>query len=464
MVSPGQRIGVAVSGGADSVCLLHVLNELAAAMSIHLTVVHLNHCLRGEESDRDEAAVAQLAAGLGIGFVAQRVDVAALGGNLEEAGREARRALFAEVISSGTLDLVATGHTRDDQAETVLYRFLRGSGTAGLAGIHPVNGRVIRPLIHSRRSDIENYLRQNGLAWREDMSNLDLRFARNRLRHQLLPAIQADHNPSISDVLAATASVARDEEEFWKSHLELISPELLVRHGRAIMARAADLAKLHVAVRRRIVRQATVLAKGNLRGIGVLHIEQMLKLVSQEEGHGRVQAGGVDVFRSFDWLRFSPVRVGSREQFDYRYEVNPPCDVRLPFSGESAGNVPTSVGGTVRMEVIHLTATNRDERVYNESSLLDFDRLERPLELRNWQPGDRYESAHGGQKIKQLFQRERIPLWDRQGWPILTSHGKIAWARKFGVADAFAPGTGCERVLWIREETLADSAEPNMLP
>jgi len=135
MIAPGGRVGVAVSGGADSVCLLHVLKELAPALDLRLTVVHLNHKLRGAESDADEEFVQQLASSLECPLLAKTVDVASTGGNLEEAGREARRSFYRGLVASNQVDVVATGHTASDQAETVLHRLLRGSGTAGISAI-----------------------------------------------------------------------------------------------------------------------------------------------------------------------------------------------------------------------------------------------------------------------------------------------------------------------------------------
>src|SRR5436305_6953667 len=215
MFSAGQRVGVAVSGGADSVCLLYILRELAAQWNLCLTVLHLDHQLRGDESTADARFVRELADRLGLPIVS-RCATLPLSGNLEQAGRRARLAFFSEIIQSGACDRVALGHTRSDQAETVLFRLLRGSGTAGLAGIRPVtSGGIVRPLLDVNRAEVETYLRDRGIGWREDSTNASRRFARNRIRHELLPQLCRDWNPEIAESLARTADWALAEESYW---------------------------------------------------------------------------------------------------------------------------------------------------------------------------------------------------------------------------------------------------------
>lgn len=449
MLTPSCRVAVAVSGGADSVCLLHILNDLSVRLGLTLSVVHLNHKLRGEASDGDAEWVRSLATTLGLRCWVETADIEAAAGNLEEAGREARQALFARLLASGEADCIATGHTANDQAETVLYRLLRGAGTAGLSAIRPVSGRVVRPLLDVTRPEVEQYLRLRGIEWREDASNSDLRFARNRIRHTLMPLLAAEHNPAVVEVLNATAAVARDEQNYWDAVVEAEASKLLKRQQSAVLLRAPDLRRHPAALQRRLLRRAVEAVKGDLRSVGVLHVEQMMALAHQGEGHGRVQFAGLDVFRSFEWMRVSPVRRGDRSDHDYSFVVTLPCQIRLPWQTT-----------TLHMQVLDKEAIKLSHRVYNGDSLLDFARLGGPLELRNWHPGDRYETASGDTKVKQLFQRERVPLWERQGWPILTCGGKLAWARTFGVAAEYAPCADSEQLLRISERPIEDSAEP----
>ena len=183
MCAPGQHVAVAVSGGADSVCLLYLLHELAASLGITLSVAHLNHKLRGAESDGDAEFAKQLAENLRLPFHYKEVEVSSIEGNLEQASRDARHRFFDALQA----DRIATGHTQTDQAETVLYRLLRGSGTAGLASVLPVAGRRIRPLIDCTRDEVREYLASFRIPWREDSTNSDISYARNYIRHQILP-------------------------------------------------------------------------------------------------------------------------------------------------------------------------------------------------------------------------------------------------------------------------------------
>jgi tRNA(Ile)-lysidine synthase len=335
MFETGQQVGVAVSGGADSVCLLYVLLELAARWDLHLSVLHLDHGLRGEESRQDAEFVRALAGRLGLPLSLRETSVAQSPDNLEQAGREARLAFFRETIASGAAKRVATGHTRSDQAETVLFRFLRGSGTAGLAGIRPVTSEgIVRPLIEVERSEVRQFLLDRGIAYREDSTNASLQFARNRIRHELLPQIAREWNPAIGETLANTADWALAEEAWWDAEIDRLAAQHFTAQDGAVLLRADVLATLPLAVARRLVRRAMELAKGDLRGIDFGHIRSVMDLARSTEGHGRLQATGLDIFRSFEWLRFGQPRAGGLETRDYRLTLAVPgrCGCPGPIS------------------------------------------------------------------------------------------------------------------------------------
>lgn len=449
MFQPDQRVGAAVSGGADSVCLLHVLGELAPRWNLRLRVLHLDHKLRGEESRQDAAFVREMAARLALPFEEQEADVAALcretGDNIEQAGRAARLEFFARLMQAGTIDRIATGHTRSDQAETVLFRFLRGAGTAGLAGIRPVTGDgLVRPLIEIDRPEIEQYLRERGIRWRTDSTNASASFARNRIRHALLPQLTQDWNPALPETLAHTADWAQAEEAYWEAELARLAPVHLTVNPPAVLLRTDALAGLPLAVVRRLVRRAVEMAKGDLRGVGFEHLAGILELAASAEGHGRIQIPGLDIFRSFEWLRIAPPAGDNLETRNYRLPLPVPGAVRLP--GEN------SVVHTELFENTNVTETS--EGVYNGCvGCLDWNRIRGSLEVRNWRPGDQYQPAghKGTEKIKILFHEARVPLWERRHWPIVTAGDVILWARRFGPAAGFAAGPGVSPVLSIRE-------------
>ncbi|MGA2130863.1 MAG: tRNA lysidine(34) synthetase TilS [Bryobacteraceae bacterium] len=448
MFQPGHRVGVAVSGGADSVCLLHLLRELAPRWNLHLTVVHLDHQLRGEESRADAEFVCTLADSLGLPCASRSADVAALcretGENLEQAARDARLDFFRSLVRDGTVDRVATGHTRSDQAETVLFRFLRGAGTAGLAGIRPVTTEgIVRPLLDVDRAEVEQFLRDRGFSWREDSTNSNPDFARNRIRHALLPQLTGEWNPALAETLAHMAGWAQAEEAFWGAEIARLAPGHLKRRPPALLVRTDTLGGLPLAVARRLLRYAVEVAKGDLRGIGFEHLEQVLELAASREGHGRLQIPGLDIFRSFDWLRIAPPAADNLENRNYRLPLPVPGSVRIP--GEDL------VVQTELSENTNVTQTSGG--VYNGCvGYLDWKRISGSLEVRNWRPGDQYQPVGRGgpEKIKLMFQEARIPLWERRHWPVVTVGDQILWANRFGPAAQFAAGDAPGLVLGIQ--------------
>ena len=235
VLHPGMRLAVGLSGGADSVALLCALAGQSVELGLALHVAHLHHGLRGTEADGDLEFARALATRLGLPFHEGRVDAAAeaaaKGETLEEAARRLRYGWFRQLMASGEVDAVATAHTRDDQAETVLAKFLRGAWTEGFSGIHPAvgfaEGRVVRPMLSATRAEVEAYLHGLGQSWREDSSNRHLTFTRNRIRHELLPLLEG-WNPQLREHLAHMATLARDEEAWWQAEIARLAPQLLL--------------------------------------------------------------------------------------------------------------------------------------------------------------------------------------------------------------------------------------------
>jgi tRNA(Ile)-lysidine synthase len=282
LMSAGDRVCVAVSGGADSVALLLALSEAnreRKALGVVLTAVHVHHGLRSAEADADEAFVRELCDKLGVPLVVERVNVparqAAEREGLEEAARELRYRVFWELMKSSRADVVATAHTLDDQAETVVMKLLRGAWTEGIGGIAPavesgVRGRIVRPLLGARRAEVEAYLRERGQTWREDATNRDVSLMRNRVRHELIPILRG-FNPGIDAALARLAEIARDEEGFWQAEVAKVLPQVLLPGrpirggGRAVStvtgnsSCAVEVERLRTmtpALRRRVLRAA----------------------------------------------------------------------------------------------------------------------------------------------------------------------------------------------------------------
>jgi len=436
-----QRVGVAVSGGADSVCLLEVMRELAPRWDLTLTVLHLDHGLRGEESRQDAEFVRELSTARGLPFILERAELLSAVGNLEEAAREARLQFFRRQIAAGTVDLVAVGHTRSDQAETVLFHFLRGAGTAGLAGIRPVTGDgIVRPLLGVTRAETEAFLKARGIAWREDATNASARFARNRIRHSLLPQLTREWNPALEETLAKTADWALAEEAYWKDELARLAVGCLRADGDAVLAPALALASLPLAAARRLVRHAIELAKGDLRAIGLDHVDRALELARSPQGHGRVQAPGIGITRSFDWIRFA-----TPQPLPPAWHQPACIPGRVPLPGTPIA---------IQLELLEKRGTEpASPSVYNsEQDCVDGHIVSGGLFFRFWRPGDRYRPiGHSSEaKIKTLFHQARIPVWERAHWPVLAAGDFIVWTRQFGPAQAVAVSASTTRILEIR--------------
>jgi len=281
---------------------------------------------------------------------------------------------------------------------------LRGASPSGLAAILPVTREgVIRPLLDCSRAEVVAYLRQDGHDWRVDASNADPRFARNRIRHGLLPALTRDWNPHLADQLARMAEIARDEDEFLDT---LVPPPLTDGHAVLIPTAPID-----DALRRRQIRWATSHLGGGQ--LDFRHVEAIAQIFAPSLGSARLQVPGVDVLRSFDWVRFVPLSAAGARNWSYPLPV--PGFVSLP-----SGGIHTEIGSI-------------------GCDHFDFDAAGFGLTIRNWRPGDAYSPVGS---LKARFEAERIPLWERRNWPIIAQGAEIVWSKRFGVADPFraAPG------------------------
>ncbi len=483
MFSPGDRVGVAVSGGADSVGLLRLLEDLRNDLGLGLCVLHLNHELRGAASVTDADFVARLARASGLEFIGAREDVAALARaqhwNLEDAGRRARYRFFARAISQNHCTKVAVAHTADDQGETVLARILRGSGPRGIVGIHPVRGDIMRPLLEARRSEIREYLRARGQAWREDATNLDATRLRARLRHDLLPRLERDFNPAIVDRLASLAAISRDEEAFWRFLIDerLAALAHPIPGGFSIAAR--DLPAPHRlnasqplpaplpplvqnpnaqrALSRRLVQSLFAKIAAESSSLDFAHVEDILHFAANSQSGRHLELpGDVIVTRNFDNLEFvarsasaGAAAAGTFSPREHLYEYG------LALSGQSIAYVDVPELGTrFCLKAIDWPLAESDTT--SETGVLDADRLQPPLVLRNWRPGDafRLPGKRQAQKLKRLFSESRISVAERSTWPVLTSAGRIAWTRGWPAAAEFSPRKDTQRRVVVLEEKL----------
>jgi tRNA(Ile)-lysidine synthase len=431
----GDRVGVAVSGGADSVALLGLLLDIRADLGVVLSVVHFNHKLRGKESDEDEQFVRELAKAHELDFFCDFGDTRAHAAErkcgIEAAARELRYQFFWKVIEEQKLWRIATAHTLDDQAETVLLRFLRGAGTRGLSGIHPFVGEgirteehswqgegFVRPLLDFRRAQLRHYLKRSSQVWREDSSNVDTAFARNKLRQELMPKVR-EFNPAIEQVLSETAEMARAEEEFWSLEIARTLRDLGQIGKPPLPPLDIDaLLKLAVAVQRRIVRRIADRAGAPLE---FHHVQQILDLAASPPTRAEKT---IELPHGFEAC------VRERELWFRSRCPNPP---------EHGYEIPLSVPGEVEVPDAGLVIATR-LLPSAEGELLDPDRAGN-LRVRNWRPGDRYWPGHTREpkKVKELLQARHVPAQARAHWPVVVGESggdeQIVWVPGFAFPE-----------------------------
>jgi tRNA(Ile)-lysidine synthase len=428
LLQPGLRLAVGLSGGADSVALLCSLAARRAELGLVLHAAHLHHGLRGAEADGDLEFARSLANDLGLRFHEACVDtkreIEKTRESTEEAARRLRYGWFRQLMADGTVDAVATAHTRNDQAETVLAKFLRGAWTEGLSGIHPVvefaEGQILRPLLTASRAEVEAYLKALGQSWREDSSNADPAYTRNRIRHQLLPLLES-WNPQLCEHLAQMAQLARDEESWWAAELARLEPKIRLE-GRPVRGggRAAaeglaldltKLAELAPAAQRRLLRSVA----GQLGAAPDFAATEALRALAQSGRAGQKceLAQGLRAERTHRELRLGlAAQAGLATQAEIADK--PDAAGRIDLSVEIPGEIAApEFGICLRIET---TATPTEPRIAT---------------LRNWRPGDRVRLRYssGPRKVKEVLERLRISGSERSHWPVLEVDGKIVWMK-----------------------------------
>jgi tRNA(Ile)-lysidine synthase len=468
MIAPGAHVGVAVSGGADSVALLLLLNGLRDTLGIRLVAIHFNHQLRGQEAERDEQFVRELAGTIQCEFIGGSDDVASRarerGWNLEDAGRRLRYQFFADLVRDHRAGQVAVAHTADDQAETVLAQIIRGTGPTGLAGIYPVAGAVIRPLLEVRRAALRDFLTAAGQPWREDSTNQDETRLRARIRNRLIPSLETNFQPAITGHLARLASLAREDESFWREFIEEKFRALARCDDGAIRIAVAGLltpvagfaqgaTEANAAVSKRLVRRILEELTGSRRGFSNCHVQDVIALAqtSQSGCHLDLPAGIV-VEKEFGDLIFRQDS-GAPGWAEKRTAAS--RDFRYPVALQGHTNLSIDVpetGNRLHLKVIDWSARQRD----TDSYALDLDLLQAPLELRSWQPGDAYrpQGRLHQRKLKHLLRERRVALRERTGWPVLTSAGSVAWTRGFPFAADFIANSRTRLAVLVIEERL----------
>jgi tRNA(Ile)-lysidine synthase len=469
LLGPGERVGVAVSGGADSVALLVLLLELRKELGLVLSVAHFNHKLRGKHSEADEKFAGKLAKQYGLPFHSGHADVAAKAkrnkANLEDTARRTRYEFFAALVTEGHVDKIAVAHTADDQAETVLAHILRGTGIAGLGGIHPRVGNVVRPLLAVRRAELRAYLKSKKQTWREDASNRDTTRMRARIREKLMPVLEKQFQPVVAEHLATLAELAREDEAFLdalvndriavcveksRGRARIATTDLLGR-AKHFSAEGTENAGKNLAISRRILRRIIRELKPRQGQLTAAHVRSIMDLAqSGESGKCLQLPGGVQVRREREALVFCSA--GSLAESTQRA---PAFQREIQLDGPTADIRVPELSCVFRFRVIDWPAKRGD--TIEKGFVLDREALHPPLVLRNWRPGDKLRPCghRGAHKLKRLLSKKGVSRWERELWPVLTSSGALVWARGFPVAAEFAADEKTRMGMVVTEETIS---------
>jgi len=430
-VASGSRLLVAVSGGADSVALLSLLRKIALGYPLELFVAHLDHGMR-PESEEDAAFVRRLCEQWGVPFYGSQCNVPALAREkrlgLEEAAREARKDFLEKTASEHACEGIALGHHRDDQAETVLHRLLRGTALPGLAAMQFRSGMYIRPLLHFGRAEIREYVASEGLMFVEDASNADRRFTRNRIRHELLPVLQT-FNPRVADHLVRLAGRIGEEEDFWQQETEKAFRQSGTLVPGGIRFDRRRLLELHPALRMRVFRQALSLLLGTVQGISTRNLQALEDQIVSPNPQSDITGPQGWSCRRYEslWIRREPL-----------------CADRLPeLLIDGPGVYPLSTGSVLR---VFREDTPRGEGPWAVE--FDASRVPFPLKVRSWVAGDRFRPSgmEGHKKLKDYFVDKKIPREVRSRIPIVEAT-EILWLAGLRRCEGFRPVSGGAPVL-----------------
>lgn len=457
MLAPGDRVLVAVSGGPDSVALLHVLFDLRETLDLELHVFHLNHMMRGKASERDALFVKELADELGLPCTIRSFDVPAYiderGLSPEEGAREVRYMLLDEVAEEVGASKIALGHQANDQVETFIMRILRGAGMEGLGGIPPVRNRYIRPLIEVGREEIEAYCREERIEFRVDASNLNLSYLRNRVRHRLIPALQ-EYSPGFRENALKTIEILAADQVFLEEVTEEEFTRIAVTEEKLVKLTRSALLKLPLAIRRRVIREGIRFVKGDLTGIEFKHIEAISDYVTL--GKGKLQVDLPHGLVAFS--EYGAIIVAQKKK----------------LKSPAVGGVLLDIPGATEVRELGVKfiadlGSARDFKPSEEKEVayLDADELRAPLQgrrpprvetlkIRTRLPGDSFRplGMKGSRKLQDFFVDEKVPRRRRDRVPILEMNGQIVWVVGYRIDDRFKVTDETRKVLRLKVENL----------
>ncbi len=445
MLKKGDHVVVAVSGGADSVALLSILNSLKDELGIAVSAAHMDHMIRGDESKKEMDFVQSLAAGMGVECVAEARDVSAVknddGLSLQEAAREVRYEFLRETLNKVKADKIAIGHHGDDQVETALMWFIRGASLKGLSGMPPVReGVFIRPLIETTRKEIEQYLKENSIEYINDTSINEPQYLRNDIRHNLLPLLRKEYNPQIDDAILRMTNLLRQDDEFLYSYAKQAVDDCIIESDDDLCVSIEKIKEYPEALHGRMIMDTVSRIRGDTRGITFKHVDSVCACISEGPSKVVQLPQGLCVWREYDKLIFT-YKQEQETQFNFSYDSLPESVVI-----EKAG-----------IKLLFNVLENPDvEKLLEQrepgTEFLNFDEIRFPLVVRSVLPGDRFcpLGMEHSRKLKDFFIDLKIPVRDRSRIPLLVSEGRIVYVCGLRIDNRFKLKKGKLKVLEVR--------------
>jgi tRNA(Ile)-lysidine synthase len=438
LLQKGDKVLVAVSGGPDSVALLYALLKIKDEFNLDIRVAHLNHKLRGKESDEDENFVRNLAHKLNLKFFSKSVDIKKEAKNrklsLEECARLVRYSYLENLADKIKADKIAVGHQADDQAETFLMRLLRGAGGLGLSGIPVKRGKIIRPLLEIKREEIEKFLKGKGQSYRIDSSNLLPNYFRNKIRLSLLPLIKRKFNPKIVDVLNRVSSIISFQQKYIEKKCEEILSDICkIRNNDKIILDLKRFVNYDISLQREMIRLCVKELNRDATDLSFDSIERILDLI-QSEGSaygGKEKSGRKVKLTGNTWAEVSGknLAIYKEKKKLYSYPISIPGEKNL-----------RSLGMRIRSEIVPRSSLPEKVRSKgDEVVFLDWEKLKGPFNLRSRRPKDKFKplGMQGTKSIADFFIDTKVPRYERDEVMLLTSQGRIAWVVGYRISDEF---------------------------
>lgn len=446
IIKKGDSIVVGVSGGPDSVCLLHILSSLKEDFNLKLVAVHINHMLRGIESNRDEDFVKKLCKALNIELKSIHVDINKIskekGISLEEAGREERYKNFEMVADRIGADKIAVAHNKNDQAETVLMNIIRGTGLDGLKGMDYIRGHVIRPLLDIERSEIEAYIFEKKLDTVTDSSNLETIYARNKIRLDVIPNIDKLFDSNLVKSIDRMNRLIKDDIDFIDTKAKRSYFNAVLRkENEEVELLLGKVKRMHIALKRRVIRKAIQEVRGNVKGIESVHIESVLDIINTGRVGSRVDLPGIKIGRTYESIRFYKTQI-KPESFEFEVLINIPGHTEI---GDGKHLIEAKIISDYEV------SDYKWIKARSLNQFFDYDKLCEGINIRKRKEGDFFKpiNSNGTKKLKEYFIDNKIPREIRDNIPLIAKEREIIWIIGYKISDKFKVTENTKRVLQL---------------